>query len=424
MFKILFLFFLSMPMLSQAEEAKIAVSWDCIIQRSSDELLDAVSCIEIKLAYFNNPNLRETTADKADLKLIIRSLPLNNETEYQFTTRWMDQAPYSWPGLRLNSTLSQGEITEKIISFLGDINKPYLIIANNGSETPTEVEKDVPFYVAPTLNGSGSKQQGMTNLNGSGQVYGNYSNEKWRVLGLGYAGVRIDDVKTTPFNPGIKTKISYGGGMAGAVRDLGKVGPGRWDIAIFASTKTVTNDITIESEEVDFPEAALNNKARKTSISVGTEWIAVPFLTETSKGNISVRYLLGAENHNYISPETFEEMKETFAKHTLQVYLSRHFNKVDLTVGASAFSSTFRNLPLQGFSGSSAVTYKINPRMTLGANASMSYAKNRVMSPAEGSMSFLGLTSGSTPVTYNGSLSLTYTLGNIRIFNKEQRWKD
>ena len=410
--------------LSSFANTKVSVAWDCAIE---DNLLidleSRVSCIDLKLAYFKNPNVTEAAASNSDLDLTLRSIEGNNIVEYIFTTKWMDQEPYTWPPLELNNTLSSGELTEKITSFLETVTKTYVQIRNNG-QVEDRPSKESPFYVAPSISGNIGSQQGSQSLNGGGHVYGNYSSPKWRVMGDVYGGFRNDVIKTTAINTGSDSKISYSGAYAGAVRDLRQVGKGRWDIAIFVSDKTVNNDLEIDSDEVDLPESALKNKARRSSITAGTEWIAVPFLTETSNGNISVRYSLGVEHHNYISPENFEAMKETFAKHTLQVYLARYFTKVDLKVSASAFTSSFRELPMQGVSGSTEVRYKVNPRLTIGANASLVYAKNRVMSPTEGTMSFMGLTSGTTPLTYNGSLSVTYTLGNIRIFNREQRWKD
>jgi len=274
----------------------------------------------------------------------------------------------------------------------------------------------------------GQKPQGSTSLSGSAEVVGNYSTNKWRLVGSTYAGLNYNKSVKNVFNPGLTTQISYYGANAAVVRrvkDLSEENKGQWDVALFLKDRNVQNNIDYEGDSSQLPENSLHNKARKTSIRAGVEWIAVPFLTETSKGNVAVRYSLSAERHQYVDPGTYEFVQETFSRHLAEVYLAKHYPKVDLNLGVGAFTTSFRKKPLQGLNGNAEISYKINPRTTFGITGSLQYAKNRVMNPAEGnSMSFTGLTAGSTPLTFTGSLSLSYTLGSIRIYNKEQRWKD
>jgi hypothetical protein len=281
--------------------------------------------------------------------------------------------------------------------------------------------------VSPTVSGSGFKQQGSTSLNTSAEVYGNYSSKKWRFVGATYGGINYSSSSKTAFNPGITTNVRYFGASGGAVRsvkDNSAQKKGQWDVAFFLNDKSVINDIEIDGDIGELPENSLHNKARKSTVRAGVEWIAVPFLTETTSGNIALRYSLSAEHHKYVDPDSYQYIQESFARHLLEVYVAKHFSKLDVSFGAGAFASSFRENALRGINGSTEVSFKINPRTTLGVRGSVQYAKNRVLSPAEGSMSFSGLTSGSTPLTYSGSVSLTYTLGSIRIFNKEQRWKN
>lgn len=397
------------------------VFFDCSLEG------DPVSCVDLKLAYFAGNSIEEaTSAQASDLNLIIRVLPLNNEVEYQVTTKWREGSELLFPGFRINSTFSAAERLEKVLVFLKDVTKPYISIATNGNGDNSDGD-DKPYYVSPTISGSGAKQQGTTNFNSAGEIYGNYSSQKWRFIGSVYGGINYTNSASTAFNPGITTNVNYFGASGGAVRtikDYSAQKKGLWDVALFINDKTVNNKIDIDGDADDLPENSRFNTARKTSIRAGVEWIAIPFLTETTSGNIAVRYSLSAEHHKYVNPDSYQYIQETFARHTLEVFLAKHYSKMDISVGAGAFASSFRNNPLQGVTGSAQVSFKINPRTTLSMNGSVQYAKNQVLSPAEGNMSFSGLTSGATPLTYTGSLSLTYTLGSIRIFNKEQRWKN
>ena len=407
--------------MSSFASEKVKVFWDCSL------VGDPVSCVDLKLAYFAGESLEDSgSLASSDLNLIIRVLPLNNEVEYQVTTKWRQGNELLLPGFRLNSTLSAAERLEKVLVFLKEVTKPYISIFNNGNGD-SSLEVDKPFYISPTVSGSGSKQQGSTGLNTSAQVYANYSSQKWRFIGSTNGGINYSSSSKTAFNPGISTSISYYGASGGAVRSLkdnSVRNRGQWDVALFLNDKTVTNDIEIDGDAGELPENSLHNKARKTSIRAGVEWIAVPFLTETTSGNVALRYSLSAEHHKYVNPDSYQYIQESFARHLLEIYVAKHFTKLDVSFGVGAFSSSFRDSALKGVNGSAQISFRINPRTTLGFNGSVQYAKNQVLSPAEGSMSFSGLTSGTTPLTYRGSVSLTYTLGSIRIFNKEQRWKN
>src|SRR5690606_26367403 len=113
------------------------------------------------------------------------------------------------------------------------------------------------------------------------------------------------------------------------------------NVAVFARDRIVHNDIELVGAER--PANALDNTGRKTEVQLGAEWIAVPFIEDTSKGNVAIRYSIALEHHKYVSPESYDVIKETFARHIVQVYLSKHYNKVDVNLGLGAFHSSFRD---------------------------------------------------------------------------------
>jgi hypothetical protein len=107
----LFIFALFLSLSASGAE-KVKVFWDCSLEG------DPVSCVDLKLAYFSADNLEEAgSLSGSDLNLIIRVLPLNNEVEYQVTTKWREGSELLFPGFRINSTLSASERLEKVLVF-------------------------------------------------------------------------------------------------------------------------------------------------------------------------------------------------------------------------------------------------------------------------------------------------------------------
>lgn len=103
--------------------------------------------------------------------------------------------------------MSAAERLEKVLVFLRDVTKPYISIASNGNGNSSD-EPDNPYYVSPSISGSGSKQQGSTNFNSSGEVYGNYSSQKWRFIGSAYGGILITQTFQKPHTILILAPIS------------------------------------------------------------------------------------------------------------------------------------------------------------------------------------------------------------------------
>lgn len=400
---------------------RVKVFWDCD--------LDAVKvdCNSLEQTYFENSQIQNASSvATADLQMIIRGLELNNEIEFSVITRWQGtMLPY--PKYRLNSSFSPNEISDKLLSFLDKITKVYTSIANSSSTEPEVEEKPEPYFINPYAEGFASKQQGSSNSNSNLGTTANYSTQEWRLFGNTNLGLSQTSVDRTDFSPGMNSKITTFGSHIGVVRsvkDMTASNKGQWNVAIFVNDRTVKNDLTIDGEGEPLPEEALKNTSRKTVLRVGTEWIAVPFLTDTSKGNFAVRYSLGGEHHKYLNPETYEYVQETFARHLVQVYLAKHYEKIDIAGSLGGFSSSFRSKPLQGVTGSLSVNYKVTPRLNLGVGGSIMYTKNAVLSTAEGgTTSFSGLTGLNAPLTYSGNLGLSYTLGSIKIKNKERRWQ-
>lgn len=395
-----------------AGEEKVKVYFDCVLEN------DIMGCPEIKLGYFENQSLEAVTqASAADITLILRSSSITNFNLYKLTMKSPAGHSLEFPDLALNATFSAGEIKERLLTFLGQATKPYITIANSGEAGIEEEEK--PLYVTPYANGSGSKQQGSTVVNGHAELFANYSTPKWRLYSSTYTGLAYSNTNRTNVAPGIETKIRSYGLIAAGIRSIKP----QWDVAVFVRHRIVTNDMTIDGDVEPLPEDALRNASQKTAVRLGTEFIAIPFLTSESKGNIAVRYSFGFESHKYVDPETFSYVRELFARHFIDVYLSRHYEKIDLSIKLGVFSSNFRKVPLNGASTTVSVNYKVTPRTTLGVNGTYSYAKNRVLSTAEDTVNFQSLTSVMPKSTFNGTFSVSYTFGSMRLFNKEQRWK-
>ncbi len=383
---------------------------------------DVVDCIELKRSYFENRAIEQTTnAAAADLKMYIRVTPLNNRVEYRVTTQFQAGGSLTLD-YQLNSALSPAELMEKLLIFLGEVTKPYIRMSD-GSAAEESIEEEKPFYLNPNAGLTAQKQQASTYLNSFAQVDANYSTKQWRLIGSTYTQYIVSKVEKSDFNPGLSTKITTYGVDGGAVRSVSK--NGHWDVALFIRNKNVTNDIQLGANNGNIPEDVLNNTSHKTAIRAGVEWILVPFLTETSKGNVAIRYSLSAENHKYVDPESYQYIRETFSRHLVEIFLNKHFEKLDVSLSAGAYTTSFRSAPLTGVNGTLSVKYQLNKRMTVGATGSVQYAKNRLLSTAENSNSFTGLSGGTkSAITYDGALTLSYTLGSIRIFNKEQRWKN
>lgn len=409
---ILLFFILSLPAFAAGE--KLKVYWDCGLDGN------VLSCPELKLSYFQNSSLIAVdSANSADLKIMLRVLSLNNEYAFRVSTKWQNNNFLAFPELRLNSSLSSAELKERLIDFLEKVTKPYTTIINSSNNTGDAEESSSPFYATPFVDASGKKQQGSTNINGYGEIFGNVSTPKWRLFGATYHGLLYTKTDTTAYTSGLETTIKTYGVNTGVIRSLSK----NWDVAIFVRDRLVTNELETDADTSNMPEESLHNSSRKTVLKGGVEWIAIPFLTAESKGNFAIRYTLSAEHHKYVDPESFKYVQERFARHVFEIYLTKHFEKIDLTGKVSAFASNFREKPLKGFNASANVLFKLNARMNVGLTGSYQYTKNRILSTAEDTTSFSGLTGITANSTYSGSVSLSYTFGNVRIFNKEQRWK-
>lgn len=339
--------------------------------------------------------------------------------EFQFNFKGKGNIPTlpTFP-LKLSSHLSRNEIFEKVMNALEKISAPYSLMLEDTVTTETKAK---PYYFNPSISGSAYSGQGYTNYNVSSGGLGNYSSEKWRVVGWYDAKYATENVEETDYSSAVNTTTTsvYVGGHV--VRSLSK----HWNIAILVNDNTVKTDIWQPIDNPDIPENGKRNTARKTAITAGAEWILVPFITEESNGNIALRYKLGGEQHHYVDPKSYQYIQEAFARHTFELVLSRHFKKVDVSFKASAFASSFRETPTKGVTGSTKFNFKLTKNLTLDVSAGVEYSKNRVLSPASTHSSFASLTSDTNnDLTFNGSISLTYKFGNARLYNNEQRFKD
>jgi hypothetical protein len=391
----------------------LSVNWNCYLPG------DVLNCDELKSSFLSsNPDVNIGLGAAAKVALSIRSTKLSSTTEYKFIFDGADKLPdIEWP-LTVNANLSSGEISERIMKTLGNLIAVYRTAL--GQTTQDSNDDTVNYYVEPKADGSMSKKKGYKSSYGSFNLLGNYSTPKWRVVGSGYAEKNNEAVEETAYNQGITTKTMWVGGDLAVVRSFSK----HWDVAFIANDSMVDTDITTTEQDPTASPNAYKNRATKFGMKAGVEWLAVPFIEENSNGNIAIRYALGKEFHNYVDPESFEYVKETFLRHTLTIAANRHFNKADVTFSLQAYKSSFRELPITGLKGSTGVSLKVTPRLSIGANYSMEYVQNRVPSPADSGLSFANLTSNDkSSFSYSGSVSLKFTLGNTRLFSKEQRWK-
>jgi hypothetical protein len=409
--KLWFLTFLLSTSVFSAD--KLTVNWNCYLPG------DVLECDALKAAFLSgNSDVNLGTGIAAKIALSIRSVKLSSTTEYKFKFDGADKLPdIEWP-LTLNSSLSSGEITERIMKTLGNLISVYRTAL--GQVTQESNDETVNYYVEPKADGSLSKKQGYKSSYGSLNVVGNYSTPKWRVVGSGYAENYNEAIEETAYNQGLKTKTIWVGGDMAVIRSFSK----HWDVAILANDNFVDTDISTSEIDPSIPENALKNRSSRFAIKAGVEWLAVPFIEENSNGNIAIRYSLGKEFHKYVDPTTFEYVRETFLRHSVTVAANRHFNKADVTFSLQAYKSSMREKPITGMKGTAGISYKVTPRLSIGASYSMEYAKNRVASPADSGLSFANLTSDDkSAFAYSGSVSLKFTLGNSRLFGKEQRWK-
>jgi hypothetical protein len=393
---------------------KVKVHFSCYLPS------DSINCDEMKDAFYKS-NGGFVIASEADsfLTVTLRALNLNNSIEYQYSLEGKGELPQIAFKYPLNSSLSTAEKFEKVLSMMNKLVEPYKLITNYS--TDSDSSRDKPYYASPQVGGKGSSGQGVQEFTGHAYVGGAYSTPKWRLVGDLGARYNYSSVETTAFAPGMNSKTFRQGGGVGIIRSFNK----HWNIAVFASDVHVSTDINMEDPNHGLPENGLKNDARKTTIAAGVEWILIPFLTEKSNGNIAVRYILGGEHHKYVNPESFEYIQEEFAKHTLALVISKHFTKVDIDFTTSAFRSQFRENLNTALSGSSTVSYKVNKNITLDLSGGVEYAKGRIPSPAAGNLSFASLTNkNKSTVTYNGSVAVRLNLGNIRLKNSDQRFKD
>jgi hypothetical protein len=392
----------------------IPVHWNCYLPK------DVIVCDDIKTSFLSShPDVKITPQSSAKVSISIRSLNLDNATEYNFIFDGTDKLPdLEWP-LTVNTNLSANEISERIMTTLGNLIGIYRT-ALGQTVQDTSID-NVKYFIEPQVLGSFSSKQGYKNLYGQLGLLGNYSTEKWRIAGYGYTEANTDDYAETIYNRGVKTQTMWIGADLVTVRSFSK----HWDVAVLVGSSIEDTKIELSTPDETMPENSLNNKATKNYIKAGVEWIAVPFIQENSNGNIAVRYHVGPEFHRYVDPESYEYVKETFLKHTLTIAADRHFNKVDASLSLQAYKSSLRELPITGVKASTNLTYRITPRLSLGGGYSMEYTKNRVQSPADSNLSFADLTSNNKAAFISsGKISLKFTIGNRRLFNREQRWRN
>ncbi len=398
--------------LTALAEVKINFYWDCYFPD------DVVVCDELKTSYLHDHKaFKITPVANAYFKVSLRSTALNNETSYQIAIDGVGNLPeHHDVDYKLANGLSADIKFEKILKMLNVMTVPYELIL--GSDSSEETGADKPYYITPNIGGNGSQGQTTTNINSSVGLIANYSTTKWRIVGNAEAGLNINNQQATAFNQELNTQVYYFGGGVGTIRSLNK----HWSIAVIAEDTKVNSKL--EQGDKDLPENVKNNTADNYAIRAGAEWIAVPFITEKNNGNLAIRYMIGGEHHRYVDPATYEYLEEEFIKHSLVLAMNKHSKSFDISLNVGAYTSAFREQKLQGISASTGVDYRITPQLTLSASFGVEYVKNRILSPAAGPNSFVGLTGSSkNNLYYNGSVTLKYTLGNTRLFKNEQRWK-
>jgi len=391
---------------------KLSVAWDCYIPTNP------VSCNELKVDFLEKNHLELQPKEEAFFSVAIRDLNMNNTIEYQITAVQKHGNLVNPIHLPLNSSLSISEQTTKILEMLKNVADGYRIIANTPI-TESDDSAAKPFYVNPTLTGSGNKVQGSQSFSTAGDIYANLSSDSWRFVGDLGQGYSYNAQDKTAFNSEVTSRISKTGVYGMIYRSISE----HFGIA-FIGLHNVVRSQTDPGDPTGLPANSLDNTASKNQIRAGVEWVLIPFITSESSGNISIRYSISGEVQKYVDPQTFELVQEQFARHTVDLYLAKHFKKVDVSFTGSGYMSSLRPQRLSGAIGSGTVFYKVTDRLSLLGNLSVEYARNRVMSPAEGSNTFSGLTGGNKNATSGTmSIGLKYTLGNLRLYNTDERWK-
>jgi hypothetical protein len=393
---------------------KLNIYWNCYLPG------DVLSCDELKTSYLNaHSALVISSATDAYFTIILRSTELNNETSYQIIIDGAGNLPEHSVDYKIANGLSADIKFDKVLAMLNSMTTPFELILN--ADTGSETAVDKPYFIAPSVSGSGSQNQTTTNLNGYVGVVANYSTEKWRIIGNFNAGMNSSNQAATAFNNQLQTQVYFFAGGVGTIRSFSD----NWSIAIMANDVLVNSKLDQGEASADLPESAKNNTATNATIKAGVEWIAVPFITSKTNGNIAIRYVIGGEHHKYVNPSSYEFIDEQFLRHTFTLMLAKHYNKVDINLNIGAFTSSLRPTKLQGISASTGISYRVTPQLTLGADFKVEYVQGRILSPAAGQASFVGLTGATNNnLFYNGSISLKYTIGNTRLFNNEQRWKE
>lgn len=394
---------------------KLKVKFDCYLPG------DAVSCSKLESAYKNLSTIESVENDPM-LSVTVHRLPIANGTRYEYSLVGTGSLPTFNFSYDLSENLNADEVFEKVLGMLETLTEPYLKIFSIGQGvTPTENES--PWSLSPSIVSNFDQKQGNTTLAGQFTADGGYTTQKWRV-GAGVASAySLTSTETTAFNTGVKSEVFAVGGGAGVIRTIRN----HWSIAVLMQSTNVVSNTELKDKDLNdaLPENAKHNEANALVGKVGVEWVLVPFLTENSNGNISVRYLLGGEKHRFVDPETYEYAERAFLEHILQVTVARHFKKVDVNFSVRTFSETsFRDY--MGASSSINLKYMMDKdkRFSISPNFSVQYTKGQIPSPAAGT-SFVTLTSGVTQAwAKSGGVTLSYLLIKpSKLTRQDQRWK-
>ncbi len=372
---------------------------------------DNIDCEPIASKLFENGAILRVSGDEThDLIINIENQNTNDGKTYIFTfTPGEDVIPNIPINYPINNPISDSVTTDikltKIVNAINQALNLYLYACSSEGEAPTNTN----WYIAPGVFGSYSAQRGNSNISIHGSNEMNYSDDNYHLIGnIGgmYSKGNSKPNMLDPYGSETKNSAIFAGG--GIIRKI----KGNWNAGPIVNANRVNSEFAYinQPDGEPLPELALNNSATRLQAEAGIEWILHPFTT-TNNGNIAARYMIGYEWNNYVDPELYQQVNNNFARHRIQLVLSKYYEQIELATTITAVTK-LATFDYTGLNGLLSVTWKATPKIKVGMNCGIAYAKGEIPSACHGS-SFKDLTNGDeSNLKTNVSFSVRWVIGN------------
>ncbi|MBL7664416.1 MAG: hypothetical protein JNM93_04740 [Bacteriovoracaceae bacterium] len=420
----------------KAEEKPLKIFWDCYFPGDWP-----ANCQSLYTNYEQLVDIEKVEKkEQAEVVITLRQQSAGNFTNVSFRMDGSGKLPKFIKHESLINELAANEAFQRIENTLIAVTLPFLSVKSvdaengdmkvtfkaNGGTADDSKTSTGNYFIRPSFDGSFSTGQGVNQFSINPEISAvkvdnkTKQNKAWGWVGYFQAN---SNTQSTPFVPGNNTGRIWkygGGGFAHSFQEKG-----HWSVALFTRVRHVESQFSYENKSLNsnLNPLALKNQAIFWEGKAGVEWILVPF-QEDDSGNVAIRYAIGPELHEYIDPESFEQMKQMFVQHSLSLQLSKHFKKIDIASNLRAYSNTV-DYSYAGTGLDLRVAYRVTPRISWNTSLGISYQTNWIPSPASSNATFQTLSSGNRDAFMMwGRTGISINIGNTRLSTQDRRWNE